>query len=356
MKTLAFFAVLWFSAPLASQADTYVYVSVAGEKKIAIFKQDCEQGTLAHCRDVSVAGSPGSLAVDPKRQFLFAALRSAREIASFRIEPQKGDLSPIGSVSAGGNSAYVATDRSGRFILSAYYGEGKVTVHRIGPGGVLQEQALQSIPTAEKAHAILPDPSNKFVFVPHTGPNAIFQFTFNAETGTLTPNAVPKVVAQEGAGPRHIWFHPRRPFAYADNEMGSSVTAYKLNESTGTLTAFQTLSTLPEDFDGKNTCADIEIAPSGKFVYASNRGHDSIAGFSIDDHTGKLTAIGQAPTEKTPRSFNIDPAGQYLYAAGQASGKLAAYRIDAQTGKLSRFATYTVGKQPSWVQTVRMPD
>ena len=356
MKTLTLFAVLWFAATTTLRADTFVYVSVAGEKKIAIFKQTPGTGALSHCRDVSVGGSPGSLAVDPKRQFLFAALRSTREIASFRIDPQTGKLLPIWTVSAGGNPAYVVTDRSGRFILSAYYGEGKVAVHRIRTNGLLNAEALQSISTDKKAHAILADPSNRFVFVPHTGPNAIFQFAFDEKTGKLTANTVPKVVTGEGTGPRHIWFHPSRPFAYADNEQGSSVTAYRLNESTGTLTAFQTLSTLPEDFERKNTCADIEVTPSGRFVYASNRGHDSIAGFSIDARTGKLTPIGQAPTEKTPRSFNIDPAGNFLYAAGQASVNLAAYRIDTQTGRLNRFATYTVGKQPSWVQVVKMPD
>ena len=196
---------------------------------------------------------------------------------------------------------------------------------------------------------MLADPSNRFVFVPHTRPNLIFQFTFDEKAGSLTPSSLPKVSTAENTGPRHLGFHPERPFVYFDNEQGSSVTAFKLDESDGTLTAFQTLSTLPRDFKGRNTCADLELTPCGRFLYAANRGHDSIAGFSVDADTGKLTSIGQTATEKTPRSFNIDPGGRYLYAAGQASDRLASYRIDKKSGRLEPLTIYSVGKRPSWV-------
>jgi 6-phosphogluconolactonase len=133
------------------------------------------------------------------------------------------------------------------------------------------------------------------------------------------------------------------------------VTAFRLDEKAGTLTALETLPTLPPGFKGKNTCADIEVTPDGKYLYASNRGHDSLAGYAIDMASGKLTALGQTPTEKTPREFAIDPSGKYAYAAGQDSGKLASYRIDPGTGKLEALDVYPVGKGPAWVLIVRLP-
>lgn len=149
-------------------------------------------------------------------------------------------------------------------------------------------------------------------------------------------------------------FHPFRDMAYVDNEQGGSVTAYALDTKTGRLTSTQTIPTLPKDFKGTNACAEIKIHSTGKFLYASNRGHDSIACFQVDAQDGKLTAIGQEPTEKTPRSFDLDPAGKFLLASGEASGKLAVYRIDGETGALKRLHTYDVGKQPWWVMAVEL--
>ena len=129
-------------------------------------------------------------------------------------------------------------------------------------------------------------------------------------------------------------------------------TRSQLDPAAGTLSAFQTVSTLPEGFAGENSCARLEVHPSGKFLYAANQGHDSIARFAVDRSTGRLTSLGQAPTEKTPRSFNLDPTGRFLYAAGQGSDKLAAFRIDPASGRLERFATYSTGKRPWWVLVV----
>lgn len=343
-------------SPLAkADANSYVYVSVAGKEQIAIYQMDEQSGALTHQEDVSVGGAPGAMDVGPLGQSLFVSLRSSGGLAGFRIDAASGKLSPINETKVAGSAAYVKVDHSGKFLLSAYYSAGKVMVHKIAQDGSLSAQALQTVETAQKAHAIVPDPTNRFVFVPHTGPNLIFQFAFNAETGQLAPNSVPQVVTAPENQPRHIAFHQNKKFAYVDNEHGSSVTAYAFDATSGTLSPFQRLSTLPTDFKENNSCADIEMHPSGKFVYSSNRGHDSIAGFAINPETGFMRAIGQAKTEKTPRSFNIDPTGRFLYAGGQGSGKLAAYRIDQQTGKLERFATYEVGPNPSWVQVVSTP-
>lgn len=336
-------------------AASFVYISLGGEKKIAVYKLDEADGALTHIEDVKLKGAPGCLEVDPEKKFLFASVRSVKQFNSYSIDPQSGKLKLISSVPAGGNAAYIATDRNGDYLFSAYYGEGKVAVHRLSKNGEISTEILQTIPTDKKAHAILPDQSNQFVFVPHTGPNAIYQFILNEKTGMLKANEKPLVQAAEGLEPRHLAVSKDNRFIYFDNEKGSSVTAYKQDSKTGTLTPFQTISTLPKGYEGKNTCADIELSPSGKYLYASNRGHNSIACYEVDLKSGRLKSLDQEPTEDTPRSFNIDPTGRYLYAAGQKNGKLAAYRISPKTGKLERFATYDVGKSPSWVEIVKVP-
>lgn len=344
-----------FVSILPCRAASYVYISLGGEKRIATYRQNEQDGRLTHLEDVKVPGAPGCLEVDPEKKFLFASIRSAKQFMSFAINPENGKLKLISAVPAGGNAAYIATDRKGRYLLSAYYGEGKVAVHQLKKDGTILPEIVQTIPTDKNAHAILPDQSNQFVFVPHTGPNAVYQFLWDAAQGKLKANKPALFKAAPEMEPRHLAISKDNRFIYFDNEKGSSVTACKLDPQSGTLTAFQTISTLPKDFEGKNTCADIELSPSGKNLYASNRGHDSIACFAVDPQTGKLTSLGQVATEETPRSFNIDPEGNYLYAAGQKNGKLAAYRISPENGSLTQFATYEVGKSPSWVEVVKFP-
>jgi len=329
-----------------------VYVSVMGKKVIAAYRLDRADGTLTHSSDARSDGEAGALTTDPQRRFLFAALRSTGKLSSFRIGAA-GKLTAINTVEAGADPAYVATDSAGHYLLTAYYLDGKVTVHAIGKDGSLGEKPVQTVQTAKNAHAVVFDPSGKFVFVPHTGPNVIYTFTFNADSGRLTPAATPRIVTPPGTGPRHLVFQPGGAFAYVVNEQGSSVTAYRFGANDGSLAPLQTVSTLPGDFKGNNACAEIKFHPSGKFLYASNRGHDSIACFRVEASTGKLTAVGPTPTEKTPRSFDLSPDGTFLFAAGESSGKVAAYRVNAKNGDLKRVKTYEVGKTPWWVLVVR---
>jgi 6-phosphogluconolactonase len=353
MRILGWFAVILVLAS-ATRADTFVYISVASEQQIAAYHLDPAQGKLTHCSDTKLLeGKPGALTVDPQRRFLFASIRSSDKLAAFRIDPDSGKLTKLNVVPAGPDPAYLATDRAGRFLLTAYYVDAKVTVHAIGKDGSLSDQPLQTIPTAEKAHASVPDPSNRFLYVPHTGPNAIFLFRLDAQTGQLTANSPARLETPKNTGPRHIVFHPTLAIAYVANEQGSSVTAYRLDRRSGMLTPLQTMSTLPKGFRGSNACAEIKVHPSGRFLYVANRGHDSIASFALDDQ-GKLSVIGNAPTEKTPRSFDIDPSGKYLFAAGQSSGKIASYRVDSKTGELKRLETYEAGRTPWWVLGVQV--
>ena len=181
------------------------------------------------------------------------------------------------------------------------------------------------------------------------GPNVIMQFRFDAQSGRLSPNTPLRVEPAGLLGPRHYTFHPSLDLVYFSNEQGCSVTAYRLDRAAGTLAAEQTISTLPGGYTERNTCSQIHLVPSGKFLYVGNRGHNSIAGFAVDAATGHLTAIGQVPTEAVPSAFCIDPAGHFVFAAGTASGRLASYRIDGATGALTPLAVQEVGKRPAAV-------
>jgi 6-phosphogluconolactonase len=241
-------------------------------------------------------------------------------------------------------------------VLSAYYEGRGVTVHRVGDDGAATDPPVERRETARGAHCFQTDPSNRFAFVSHIagqGPNEIWQFRFDERTGRLTPGSPPTVAPEQPVGPRHYCFHPALDLVYFSNEQGSSVTAYQLDPAAGTLTALQTVSTLPEGFTGESTCSQIRITPSGRFLYAPNRGHDSIAGFAVDPATGLLTSLGQTPTERVPRAFSLDAAGRFLYAAGLESGRLAAYRVDGDTGALHPLAVYPVGARPMWVMIMR---
>lgn len=330
-------------------AGQFIYVSESGDNSIAIYRQDAETGDLTFLERQETDGAPGSLDTDPGRRFLFAALRSTQAIASFEINQDTGRLTLLSTTSPEEDPTYVFVDYTGKWLLSASYRAGKVAVHGILDGGRLEPEG-RWYETAEKAHCIRLEGSNRFAYVPHTGPERIYQFEFDDETGELTPTDPPFEETPQGYGPRHIQFHPRLNLAYVDNEQASSVTAYDLNVDTGALDPRDTISTLPDDFTGNNSNADIELTPDGRLLYASNRGHDSIAGFAVDSE-GALTSLGTFPTEETPRSFNIDPTGSFLYAAGQKSNRLAAYQI-RPNGQLLQFETHETGKSPSWVLTV----
>jgi 6-phosphogluconolactonase len=325
---------------------------MAPEQKIQIYRLDLAAGALLAVDALKVTGTPGALAVDPKQKFLYASLRSSSTLASYRINPTSGRLEPLSTAAlpTGENAAFVRTDQTGRWLLSASYAAGKVVVHRLTPDGMIESPAVQTVETEKTAHCIAIDRGNRFVFVPHVAPNAVFQFHLDAGTGALTP-AGRAPGGADSAGPRHLAFHPTQSIAFTSNEQASSITAYRYNPLTG-LEPQQTLSTLPADFQGRNTTADVKVHPSGRFVWVSNRGHDSLAGFAIDEG-GKLSPLGQTPTEKTPRSFDIDPSGRFAFGAGEGSGKLAVYQIDSGNGKLTRLHTIDVGQSLTWVLSVR---
>jgi 6-phosphogluconolactonase len=307
------------------------------------------------------------LALSPDRQTLFVGYRTKPAISSFRIDQATGGLTLRGSVSAEHAPTFLAADRTGRFLLSAYYQGGYAAVHPLGADGAIGAPPLDRQNTANGAHAIATDPSNQFAFVPHIarlndnvleppkenpGPNFIAQFRFDARSGRLTPNSPSLVEQAERLGPRHYCFHPSLDRVYFSNEQGCSVTVYRLDRATGTLSAVQTVSTLPAGYSERNTCSQIHLTPSGQFLYVGNRGHNSIAGFAVDAAIGHLTAIGLVSTEAVPSAFAVDPGGRFLFAAGTATGLLASYRVDPKTGVLAPLTTQAVGQRPAAVLAV----
>ena len=336
---------------------SYMYLSITGEGKIAIYEMDLDSGGLTFREDVAAGAGVMPLVVDASKQHLYAGLRGVPSVQTYSLNRKTGGINLLGSTPFGWDTTYMALDNTGRFLLSASYGRATAGVHAIGADSIVETRPVDRQETARCAHYIQTDASNRFAFVPHVAEsNMICQFRFDEHTGKLTPNDPPRVAQPPDTGPRHYCHHPTLNMLYADNEQGSSMTAYRLDPDRGTLEALQTVPTLPADFTGENTCSQIHIHPSGRFVYASNRGHDSIAGFAIDPVTGLLSTIGHAPTESVPRAFNLDPQGRFLYAAGQETGRLAAYRVDQETGTLSPLDVYDVGSSPAWVMILDMDD
>ena len=352
----------------------YMYVSVQDDHKIVIFTMDAQTGKLTLKAEVPVSGGPNPLAISPDRKALYVGLGGGvreylvsgqpgfkplpretypgfkplpGDLCSFRIDQDTGGLTQSGTVSLEAAPEFLATDRTGRFVLSAYYWAGIAAVHPIGDDGAVGGPAIEWIETATGSHAMQTDPSNRFAFVPHIadfGPNTIFQFRFDEDTGHITPNSPPRVELEKYLGPRHFCFHPTQDILYFSDEQGNSVTGYRLDTSRGTLSPFQTITTLPEGYTEENSCSQIQITPSGKFLYAANRGHHSIAGFSVDTSTGRLTAIGQVSTEAVPQALSLDPEGEFLFATGGDSGRLASYRVNNDTGELTPLETYPLGQ------------
>ncbi len=341
--------------PLAVAADhDVVFVSAGGDNKLSVYDLDRETGALTSRGDIELTGSPGSQYLHPDGEHLYVSVRSRNGVAAFRLDRETGALKHLRTTDIASNAAYISTDRSGKWLLAASYSGGQVSTHPIRADGTVGDRAVSRIETHRCAHAILPDAANRFVLVPHTCPNAVYQFRFDRETGRLTANDPPRVEPAAGLEPRHLAFHPSLDVVYFDDEKGSSVTAYHYDPEKGVVKPFQTVPTLPADYSGGNSCADIEITSDGDFVYASNRGHNSIAGFRVDAKSGELTSIGQFATGDTPRSFNLSPDGRWLIAAGQKSHDLTTYRRNAKSGKLEKLKVYPTGKGPAWVQIIRL--
>ncbi len=332
------------------------WVFVTADEGVSTWSMDPASGVLTLERVLPIGAAVGPLASDPLHRALYVGVTGAQRADAFAIDPVTAELAPLGQLGLGLNPVYLSTDRSGRHLLTATFGGDELAIFPIGMDGSLGGPATQRLGTAEEPHSILTDASNQWVVVPHRTPGFIGQYAFDAASGTVSANAVPQAMAPAGAGPRHLVFHPDRGYAYVADEFSDSVSTYAFDAASGQLTYLDTQTTLPNDFPGDgNTCADVHITPDGRFVYVSNRGHDSLAMFAVDPATGLLTALGQVPTEARPRELEISPRGRYVFAAGQDSGRVASYTIDQASGVLTPGPVYDVGPSPLWVLAIELP-
>ncbi len=317
--------------------------------------------------------NPSFLAIAPNQKSLYATGevtdangKKIGGVHAFALDPATGELKFLNAVpSEGAGPCHVNVDRTGKNVLVANYGSGTSAVLPIQPDGSLGKASSVGNPLGKSvnpqrqeramAHSVNLDPSNRYVFVADVGLNKILIYRFNADQGTLTATDTP-FVAQPGAGPRHFAFAPSGKLAFVINEQQSTLTSMKFDPQKGTLTEVETLSTLPKGGHPGNSTAEVVVHPNGKFVYGSNRGHNSIAVFAFDPESGKMTFIEHA-TEgiKIPRNFNIDPTGKFLLVANQEGDSVVVFRIDPMTGKLQPTGeSVTVGK-PVCVRFVPRP-
>ena len=344
---LQVFALWSLMNPQAAAGDSFVFVSLLQERKIVTFQRSVDSGDLLRTQVTKCSAEPAYLTASKDGRVLFVSYRSSGQLASFNIDASTGKLNLINVVEGGEDPAFLVPDRTGRFLLTAYYVSNKVTVHRVDADGRLSEQPVCSLPTAANAHGVAIDSKNQSAYVSHTGANRIDQFGFDQETGILMPLDPPFVTANAIQNPRHLVMHPSNRWAYCSNEAGGNkedgASLYARDATTMQLKHEQSVLSLPGTFDAnQNSTAECLLTPDGKFLYVANRGHNSIAGFSVNQSNGHLTGVSITPTEAVPRSFTISADGRHLYVAGEASGRVASYAIQA-SGELKPLAVVDSG-------------
>jgi 6-phosphogluconolactonase len=335
--------------------DYFVYIGTYTRDKskgIYAWRFQPANGTLTSIGLVAETSNPSFLTIHPARPLLYAVgelydRQKGGAVSAFTIDRKTGKLTPLNQVgSRGGGPCHLVVDRSGKNVLVANYGTGSVAAFPLKEDGSLSEAVgfiqhagSSADPKRQQgphAHSINMSPDNRFAMAADLGLDQVLVYRFDPAKGTLEPNNPPYAKVKPGGGPRHFAFHPSGRFAYVINEMGSTVTAFSYDAKAGVLTEVQNITTLPKDFSGTNHTAEVQVHPSGRFLYGSNRGHDSIAVFSIDSGKGTLTPVDITPTQgRTPRNFGIDPTGGYLFAANQGSDNIVVFRIDGKTGRLT---------------------
>lgn len=355
LKKLPDFPGFDISASKRTETPTIVYISNADSREIYVLKLDGHDGSLQLIEREPVSGSVMPLSISPDHKYLYASLRSKPyAISSFAIDPHNGKLNFINTVPLADNMAYISTDHKGRYLFGASYFGNKISVNTIRSGGWVDSIPLEILPTGKNAHAILTDPSNRYLFVPNLGDDMILQYCFDDKTGKVWPNQPSAVHVKKNAGPRHLVFHPNGHDVFGINELDGTVNRYQLNDS-GFMKLVFSHSVMPVGFKGKPAAADIHIRPDGKFLYVSERSSNTIAAFRIHKKNDNLSLVGHYPTEKQPRGFNIDPKGKYLLAVGQQSNGLTVYRIDAKKGTLFKLSHLQIGMNPNWVEIIQLP-
>ncbi|MFC1763825.1 lactonase family protein [Planctomycetota bacterium] len=371
--------------PYVAAKSMPVYVGTYSE---GIYRTvlDLDTGILAEPVLVAQTTRPSFLKIHPNRQFLYCVnegrrgrgegrrsvneggLSESEGVSAFALDKDTGKLTLLNQQSSGGSvPCHLSIDHTGKYVLVANFGGGSVSVLPIETDGRLgaftarvQHQGSSVDPRRQRGpqtHSINISPDNRFAFAADLGTDQVFIYRLDSTKGTLHANTPPSVDITPGAGPRHFAFAPNGRFAYVISELNSTITAFSYVASSGTLTKIQSITTLPEDFSGRNSCAEVCVHPSGKFLYGSNRGHNSIVVFQIDPQQGTLTWVEHETAGiETPRNFNIDPTGQFCLVANEDADTIGVFRIDTETGRLeSTDHTITIG-EPVCVRFLELND
>lgn len=364
------------NAPAAHKDTYFVYVGTYTEegstsKGIYAYRFDPKSAKLTSIGLAAQTINPSFLAIHPNHHFVYAVNevgnyqgQKSGAVSAFAIDPMTGKLTLLNQVASGGaDPCYITVDKTGKYVLVANYTGGSIAAFPILANGRLGEASAFIQHTGHganpqrqegpHAHSIDLSPDNRFAIVDDLGLDETLVYKFDSEKGSLTINDPAFAKAAPGAGPRHFALHPSGKFGYVIDEMGSTVAAFSFDAAGGVLRPLQTISILPKSFSGHNDAAEIEVHPSGKFLYASNRGHDSIAVFAIDPNKGTLTSVEYAPTKgQNPRNFAIDPTGTLLFAANEKADNIVVFRINAQTGRLTTTGKVLDIAQPVCVKFV----
>jgi 6-phosphogluconolactonase len=346
------------SAP-AGSARVYVGTYTSGESKgIYRLRLDLASGALAHEGEPTAAIQPSWVTPSADGRFLYAVNETGDDpeaesggVSAFAVDRATGALTFLDRQPSGGPApCHLAFDRTGRHLLVANYWGGSVSVFPVQADGRLGRASAFVRHTGgthepgrdpgPHAHAVQLTTDDRFLLVADLGRDEVMVYRFDAERGTLRAHEPPALSLGNGSGPRHLAFDADGRHLFVINELSSTVSVLSWDREKGTLSTIQTVSTLPADFHGKSSTAEIALSPNGRFLYGSNRGHDSIAIFAVDPATRKLTPVGHQPTlGRTPRNFTIDPTGSYLLAANQDSDSVAVFRVDASGGRLTPVGT-----------------
>jgi len=308
---------------------------------INVYRMAARTGEWSHIQLISGLANPSFLAFDRTRGFLYAVHGDLTDISAFSVDRATGKLTHLNSASTfGKNPVHLAIDPTNRWVVVVNHLASTLVVLTRNPdgslGGRVDEVKLSGRigphrveQPFSKPHQVVYDRSERFLIVPDKGVDQVFTLTLDSATGKLTQVDADTPRARDGSGPRHITFHPANRFAYVVNELDSTVTAHHFDPATGKLTPFQILSTLPDTFTGDSRASEIEISHDGKWLYASNRGHDSVVTFAVDQSTGRLTARGWVDSQgKTPRFFALEPTGRFLFVADEDSDRIVPFRAD----------------------------
>ena len=321
-------------------------------KGIYAYRFDAASGALDSLGLAGETVNPSWVTIHPNRRYLYAVSELGNDgkangaVTAFSIDPKTAALTRLNSVSSGGGGAcHVVVDKTGKTLMVANYGSGSVAAFPVHPDGTLgeppvliQHRGSSVDPRRQRgphAHGVFLSADNRFLFVPDLGLDQVLSYRLDAARSSLSPNDPPYAPIPPGSGPRHLAFHPKGKFAYVVDEMKSTVTAFRYDAARGALSQIQNISTLPKDFTGVDNSAEIAVDAKGRFVYASNRGHDSITVFSVGGD-GMLAVVENTPSGgKAPRSFGLDPTGAYFLSANQNTDNIALFRVDAKTGRLT---------------------